>query len=57
MRIGMRCRPLSRQRTGIGNYIKGLVDLLPQIAPEHSYSSIRIEASIYPSLKLHFNTA
>jgi len=37
MRIGIDARPLSRQRTGIGNYLKGLVDLLPQIAPEHSY--------------------
>lgn len=37
MRIGIDGRPLSKQRTGIGNYIKGLVDLLPQSAPEHEY--------------------
>jgi len=37
MRIGIDARPLSRQRTGIGNYVKGLVELLPRLAPEHSY--------------------
>jgi glycosyltransferase involved in cell wall biosynthesis len=37
MRIGIDARPLSKQRTGVGNYVKGLVDLLPSIAPQHEY--------------------
>jgi glycosyltransferase involved in cell wall biosynthesis len=37
MRIGIDARPLSKQRTGIGNYIHGLVELLPQVAPQHDY--------------------
>lgn len=37
MRIGIDARPLSKQRTGIGNYVQGLVDLLPQVAPQHEY--------------------
>jgi glycosyltransferase involved in cell wall biosynthesis len=37
MRIGIDARPLSRQRTGIGNYIQGLVELLPRVAPQHDY--------------------
>jgi glycosyltransferase involved in cell wall biosynthesis len=37
MRIGIYAQPLSRQLTGIGNYVKGLVELLPRIAPEHEY--------------------
>ncbi len=37
MRIGIDARPLSKQRTGIGNYVQGLVDLLPRVAPQHDY--------------------
>ncbi len=37
MRIGIDARPLSKQRTGIGNYVQGLVELLPQVAPQHEY--------------------
>ncbi len=37
MRIGIDARPLTMRRTGIGNYVHGLVQLLPQIAPEHDY--------------------
>jgi len=37
MRIGIDARPLSKQRTGIGNYVQGLVELLPQVAPQHDY--------------------
>jgi len=37
MRIGIDARPLSKQRTGIGNYVHGLVDLLPRVAPQHDY--------------------
>lgn len=38
MRIGIDARPLvHRQRTGIGNYIYGLLQQLPQLAPEHEY--------------------
>lgn len=37
MRIGIDARALSRLRTGIGNYVYGLVQRLPQIAPEHDY--------------------
>src|SRR5262249_21150485 len=37
MRIGIDARPLTRRRSGIGNYIHGLVELLPRIAPENDY--------------------
>ena len=37
MRIGIDARPLSKQRTGIGNYVQGLVELLPRVAPQHEY--------------------
>lgn len=37
MRVGIDARPLSKQRTGIGNYIQGLVELLPRVAPQHDY--------------------
>ena len=37
MRIGIDVVPLWRQRTGIGNYIHNLVELLPQVAPQHEY--------------------
>jgi|SRR5579863_109095 len=37
MRIGINARPLVADRTGIGNYVHGLVRLLPQVAPEHDY--------------------
>jgi glycosyltransferase involved in cell wall biosynthesis len=37
VRIGIDAVPLKRQRTGIGNYIYNLVELLPQVAPEHEY--------------------
>jgi glycosyltransferase involved in cell wall biosynthesis len=37
MRIGIDARSLKKQRTGIGNYIHGLANLLPQVTPEHHY--------------------
>jgi len=37
MRIGIDALPLSRQRTGIGNYVQGLVEALPRLAPQHEY--------------------
>jgi glycosyltransferase involved in cell wall biosynthesis len=37
MRIGIDARPLSKQRTGIGNYVLGLAELLPRVAPQHDY--------------------
>jgi glycosyltransferase involved in cell wall biosynthesis len=37
MRIGIDARPISKRRTGVGNYVKGLVELLPRVAPEHEY--------------------
>lgn len=37
MRIGIDARPLSKERTGVGNYVQGLVEFLPQAAPEHEY--------------------
>lgn len=37
MRIGIDARPLSKQRTGIGNYVHGLVEWLPRMAPQHDY--------------------
>ena len=37
MRVGIDARPLNKQRTGIGNYVQGLVELLPIVAPQHDY--------------------
>ena len=37
MRIGIDARPLGPQRTGIGNYVYGLVQQLPRVAPEHDF--------------------
>jgi glycosyltransferase involved in cell wall biosynthesis len=37
MRIGIDARPLSKQRTGIENYVRGLVEFLPRVAPQHDY--------------------
>lgn len=37
MRIGIDARPLCLQRAGIGNYIHGLVRLLPQVGPGNDY--------------------
>ncbi len=37
MRIGIDARALTRRRSGIGNYIQGLVELLPRIAPQNDY--------------------
>ncbi len=37
MRIGIDARCLRKPRTGIGNYIHGLVRLFPQVGPEHDY--------------------
>src|SRR5438552_2785189 len=37
MRIGIDARSLKKQRAGLGNYIHGLVRLLPQVGPEHDY--------------------
>ena len=37
MRIGIDARPLGTHRTGIGNYVRGLLDQLSEIAPEHKY--------------------
>jgi glycosyltransferase involved in cell wall biosynthesis len=37
MKIGIDARPLGKQRTGIGNYTQGLVELLPRVAPRHEY--------------------
>src|SRR5258708_18417044 len=37
MRVGIDARPLTRQRTGVGNYIYELVHLLPALAPQNSY--------------------
>ena len=37
MRIGIEVCPLSKQLTGIGNYMRGLVEQLPGIAPRHDY--------------------
>ena len=37
MKIGIYARALSGQSTGIGTYLRGLVELLPVIAPEHDY--------------------
>jgi len=37
MRIGIDAKYLSRRRTGIGNYVQGLVELLPEVAPQHEY--------------------
>lgn len=37
MRIGIDARPLCLQRTGIGNYVYGLVKQMPQVAPHNDY--------------------
>ena len=37
MRIGIDARPLSLRRAGVGNYVYGLVEQLPCLAPEHDY--------------------
>ena len=37
MRIGIDARPLSKQRTGIGNYVDGLLQFFPSIAPQHEF--------------------
>lgn len=37
MRIGIDAVPLRRERTGIGNYIHNLVELLPQLGPQNEY--------------------
>lgn len=37
MKIGIDAVPLKRQRTGIGNYIQNLIELLPGLAPQHEY--------------------
>ena len=37
MRIGIDARSLKKPRTGIGNYVHGVVRLLPQVCPEHDY--------------------
>jgi glycosyltransferase involved in cell wall biosynthesis len=38
MRIGIDARPLAQQqRTGIANYLYGLIQELPEIAPQHDY--------------------
>jgi glycosyltransferase involved in cell wall biosynthesis len=54
MRIGIDARPLGGRRTGIGNYVHGLVQLLPQAAPEHEYflySSKQIDSELHgPSI-------
>jgi glycosyltransferase involved in cell wall biosynthesis len=61
MRIGIDARPLSRQRTGVGNYIQGLVKLLPQVAPQHDYflySNRRIDpAFVEPRYYRQFDRA
>jgi glycosyltransferase involved in cell wall biosynthesis len=35
MRIGIDARPLSKQRTGIANYVDGLLQFVPALAPQH----------------------
>src|SRR5882762_8273463 len=37
MRIGIDALPLSKQRTGIGNYIYSLTESLSRLAPSHDY--------------------
>jgi glycosyltransferase involved in cell wall biosynthesis len=37
MRIGIDARPLCSQRTGIGNYVYGLVKHMPPVAPNNDY--------------------
>src|SRR6266478_2978829 len=37
MRIGIDARPLCSQRTGIGNYVYGLMKHMPQVAPNNDY--------------------
>jgi glycosyltransferase involved in cell wall biosynthesis len=49
MRIGIDARPLCAPRAGIGNYVHGLMRLLPQAAPEHDYflySSKELDAEL-----------
>jgi glycosyltransferase involved in cell wall biosynthesis len=55
MKIGIDARPLNKQRTGIGNYVQGLVELLPQVAPQHDYVlySNRGLDSSFPEGALH----
>jgi len=55
VRIGIDARPLNKQRTGIGNYVQGLVELLPQIAPQHDYIlySNRKLDSLFPERAFH----
>ena len=55
MKIGIDARPLSGLRTGIGNYVRHLVELLPQVAPQHEYflySNREIDLSA-PTSALH----
>jgi glycosyltransferase involved in cell wall biosynthesis len=55
MRIGIDARPLNKQRTGIGNYVQGLVELLPRVAPQHEYllySNRRLD-SLFPEGAFH----
>lgn len=37
MRIGIDALPLRKQRTGIENYVEGLLQQLPSLAPQHDY--------------------
>jgi len=37
MRIGVDARPLGKQRTGVGNYVEGLLQHLPKLTPDHEY--------------------
>jgi glycosyltransferase involved in cell wall biosynthesis len=37
VKIGIDARPLSKQRTGVGNYVEGLLTRLSDLAPEQSY--------------------
>jgi glycosyltransferase involved in cell wall biosynthesis len=37
MRIGIDARPLCKRRAGVGNYVLGLVKMLPRLAPQHEY--------------------
>src|SRR6266566_6682136 len=55
MRIGIDARPLNTRRTGIGNYVQELVELLPRVAPQHEYLlySNRELASPFPKGVFH----
>jgi Glycosyltransferase len=49
MRIGIDARSLKKQRTGIGNYVHGLVRHFPQVGLEHNYffySNREIDAGV-----------